>query len=243
MLRFIDISDWQNGIDLEHVAASLDAVAVKATQGESYVSECCDYWIQKLKKMGKSWGFYHFADSRTDPRSQASYFIANCSNYFGEGIPILDWEDLYENGELVSSPTIDWVNSFVDQVHKLTNVWPWVYGNPWRFAQGQLNQNCAVWVADYPEVASPRFEDAENWQCPEANGNVVAWQFCSDGKLGGYGGNLDLDLFYGNKEQWAAYAKGDNRIGGAANSSDNNGNAAVVLENDEMKVTVEVKNG
>lgn len=232
MMRFIDISDWQNGIDLEHVAASLDAVVVKATQGAYYVSEeCCDYWVQKLKKMGKPWGFYHFADARTDPVTQARYFVDNCLNYFGEGVPILDWEDLYEYGELVSSPTIDWVNSFVNQVHELTNVWPWVYANPWRFDQGQLNQNCAVWVAEYPEVVRPSFETAESWQCPEANGNVIAWQFCSDGKLGGYDGDLDLDLFYGNMKAWDAYAKGDRKT--FADET--------VFENDKMKVTVEVK--
>lgn len=241
MMCFIDISDWQNGIDLEHVAAPLDAVVVKATQGESYVSECCDYWVQKLKKMGKPWGFYHFADARTDPLTQASYFVDNCANYFGEGIPILDWEDLYENGEIVSSPTIDWVNAFVARVHDLTNVWPWVYGNPWRFDQGQLNRNCAVWVADYPEVISPSFEDAENWQCPEANGNVVAWQFCSDGRLNGFPNDLDLDLFYGNKEQWAAYAKGSRQTSSPSDGNANSNVSTTVLENDKMKVTVEVK--
>lgn len=239
MMRFIDISDWQNGIDLEHVAAPLAAVVVKATQGDYYVSECCDYWVQKLKKMGKPWGFYHFADARTDPISQANYFIDNCLNYFGKGIPILDWEDLYENGELVSSPTIGWINSFVNQVHKLAAVWPWVYGNPWRFDQGQLNQNCAVWVAEYPEVVSPSFEHAKNAQCPEANGNVVAWQFCSDGRLNGYDGNLDLDLFYGDVKAWNAYAVGDRKT--TTQVLPTPSKDETVFENDKMKVTVEVK--
>lgn len=234
MMRFIDISEWQNGIDLERVAAQIGAVVVKATQGDYYVSECCDYWVQKLKKTGKPWGFYHFADARTDPITQASYFVDNCFNYFGEGVPILDWENLYENGELVSSPTIDWVNLFVNRVHELTNVWPWVYGNPWRFNHGELDQNCAIWVADYPEVASPSFENAESWQCPEANGNVVAWQFCSDGKLGGYDGNLDLDLFYGDAKAWKAYAAGNRKTESPPKDT-------TVFENDEMKVTVEVK--
>ena len=229
MMRFMDISDYQNGIDLEHVAASLDAVAVKATENDCYVSECCDYWVQKLKKMGKPWGFYHFAGDK-DARTEAAFFVSNCENYFGEGIPILDWE-----GE----QTIDWVNEFAARVHELTNVWCWVYGNPWRFDQGQLNQNCAVWIADYPDVAQPSFEDAENWLCPEANGNVVAWQFCSDGKLGGYGGNLDLDLFYGSKEQWAAYAKGDRKA--VVPTQPAQSKNETVFENDEMKVTVEVK--
>lgn len=235
MLKFIDISSHQEGLSLPDVQDSIDAVVIKATQGSYYVNPFCDEWTQQAIGLSMPWGFYHFADARTDAISQANFFVDNCLNYFGRGIPILDWEDLYENGELVSSPTIEWVNAFVDQVHKLTSVWCWVYGNPWRFDQGQLNQNCAIWIADYPEVASPDFEDAKGWRCPEAKGNVVAWQFCSDGRLGGYYGHLDLDLFYGNKEQWNAYAKGDNRY------SIGDSNAATVLENNKMKVTVEIK--
>lgn len=238
-MRFMDISDWQNGIDLDHVASNLDAVVVKATQGDYFVSVCCDYWVQKLKKTGKPWGFYHFADSRNDATVEANFFVEHCANYFGEGIPILDWEDLHNNGEVVSSPSIDWVNRFVEQVHKLTNVWCWVYGNPWRFDQGKLNENCAIWIASYPEIASPSFEDAENWQCPEANGNVVAWQFCSDGKLRGYDGKLDLDLFYGNVKAWNAYAKGGRKTHVPVQISAQN---ETVFENDEMKVTVKLKN-
>lgn len=231
MMRFMDISDWQNGIDLEHVAASLDAVVVKATENNYYVSECCDHWVQKLQKMGKPWGFYHFAGDK-DARAEAEFFVSNCENYFGKGIPILDWE-----GE----QSIDWVNEFVARVHELTSVWPWVYGNPWRFDQGQFNQNCAVWVAYYPEVTSPSFEDAESWQCPEANGNVVAWQFCSDGRLGGYGGNLDLDLFYGDAKAWNAYAEGSRKTPAPLQPTPSKNET--VFENNEMKVTIEVKNG
>ena len=224
-MRFIDISDWQNGIDLERVASSLDAIVVKATENNYYVSECCNYWVQKLKKIGKPWGFYHFAGDK-DARIEAEFFVSNCENYFGDGLPILDWE-----GE----QSIGWVNEFVEHVHELTGVWPWVYGNPWRFDQGKLNENCAVWIASYPDVISPSFEDAENWQCPEANGNVVAWQFCSDGTLKGYGGNIDLDLFYGDAKAWNAYAVGDRESTVPPQDE-------AVFENDKMKVTVKIKN-
>lgn len=225
MMRFMDISDWQNGIDLDRVASNLDAVVVKATESDYYVSECCDYWAQKLKKIGKPWGFYHFAGDKP-AKTEAEFFVSNCENYFGSAIPILDWE-----GE----QSISWVNEFVQRVHELTNVWCWVYGNPWRFDQGKLNENCAIWVASYPDVVSPSFENAESWQCPEANGNVVAWQFCSDGRLKGYDGNLDLDLFYGDEKAWNAYATGDRDK--TAPMQDE-----TVFENDEMKVTVTLKN-
>ena len=31
------------------------------------------------------------------------------------------------------------------------------------------------------------------------------WQFCSDGRLSGYNGNLDAGLFYGDANAWNAY--------------------------------------
>lgn len=239
MLKFLDTSNWQGGYNPALTGA--DAVIVKATQGDWFVDGCCDPVVQQAKAIGMPWGFYHFADARTDAANQASFFVDNCLNYFGEGIPVLDWEDLYEDGELVSSPSIDWVNTFVERIHELTNVWPWIYANPWRFNLGGVNKNCARWVAAYPEVTSPTWQQAQGWECPSADGNVVAWQFCSDGSVDGIGGNVDLDLFYGTKEQWAAYAKGDNRDSGTPGGNASGNVSATVLENDEYKVTVERK--
>lgn len=109
-------------------------------------------------------------------------------------------------------------------------MWPWIYGNPWRFNQGGVNPNCARWVADYPEVASPTWSQAQDWICPAAEGNVVAWQFCSDGFANGISGKVCLDLFYGNKANWESYA---NPKKAEYQSS--------VLENNKYVVTVREK--
>ena len=37
------------------------------------------------------WGFYHFMNGE-DPIAQAKHFVASCRNYFGNGIPVLDYE-------------------------------------------------------------------------------------------------------------------------------------------------------
>ena len=47
-LKGIDISNWQNGIDLSAVPA--DFVICKATQGTWYVSPDCDRQYQQAKK-------------------------------------------------------------------------------------------------------------------------------------------------------------------------------------------------
>lgn len=230
-MRFIDISNWQGGIDLPALLPNVDGIVCKATEGATFVDPYCDGWVQQCINEGKPWGFYHFAGSG-DAIEEATHFIQNTINYFEHGIPVLDWE---------GNQSGDWVNEFVAEVYSSTHVWPWIYGNPWRFNQGGVEPNCARWVAEYPAVTSPSFEQAESWECPEAEGNVVAWQFCSDGQVNGYNGNLDCSLFYGTEKQWKAYAKGDNRDSSTVSGNADSNVSANVLENDEYKITIERK--
>lgn len=229
MLNFLDTSNWQGGYNPALTGA--DAVIVKATEGTNYVDPYCDPTIQQAIVNGMPWGFYHFAGGG-DATSEAAFFVDNCRNYFDQGTPVLDWE---------GNQGVDWVNSFVEYVHAQTGVWPWIYANPWRFNQGGVNPNCARWVASYPDAVSPTWTQAQSWGCPAADGNVVAWQFCSDGIVNGIAGNVDLDLFYGTKEQWQAYARGDNGPVNDGNASGSDSDGVAVLENDTYKVTIERK--
>ena len=225
MLRGIDISSWQAGLVVAQLQG-IDFVITKATEGTGYVNECCDPWVQQCRNLGKPWGFYHFAGDN-GATEEAAFFINNTSNYFGEGVPVLDWE---------GTQNAAWVNTFVEKVHEQTGIWPWIYANPWRFNQGGVNENCMRWVADYPDVAHPTFEQAETWDCPEAQGLVGCWQFCSDGQIAGYTGMLDCNLFYGDLAAWNAYAHVPESVQPSPEPSGQS-----VLENDEYRVVVERK--
>lgn len=229
MLNFLDTSNWQGGYNPALTGA--DAVIVKATEGIDFVDPYCDSIIQQAIAAGMPWGFYHFAGDG-DAAEEATHCIQNTINYFGHGIPVLDWE---------GGQSVDWVNEFVAEVYSSTRVWPWIYANPWRFDQGGVNPDCARWVASYPDVASPTWSQAQSWGCPAADGNVVAWQFCSDGAVNGIAGNVDLDLFYGSKEQWSAYARGDRRPDNIVDGGGNASGGVAVLENDDYMVTIERK--
>ena len=237
-MRGIDISNHQGraGFKISNHLHQIDFCICKATQGVNFVDAYCDVFVQTLISAGKPWGFYHFGDARNDPIKEADYFYRNTFNYFGHGIPILDWEDLYENGMLVSSPPVEWVNYFTGRIYELTYIHSWIYGNPLRFNQGGVDKNCMCWIASYPNVVSPPL-DYDLPDVPETDGLVGAWQFCSDGKLKGYGGALDLDLFYGDTDGWSKYA---GRSG--VDSGDSAGDKDVAtLENDEYRVTIERK--
>ena len=234
MLNFIDISSYQADLNLVAVSSSIQGVIVKATEGTSYVNPYCDRHYQQAKSANLLRGFYHFAGSG-DPLAETAFFYRNVLGYLHDGIPVLDWE---------GNQTVDWVNQFVRQFHNLTGIWPWIYANPWRFNQEGVEPNCARWVASYPEVAHPTFAQAASWKCPTANGNVVAWQFCSDGRISGYNSNLDCSVYYGDRESWLRYADSNSLGGGIAGSDGGNGSAGappVTLENETYKITVERK--
>lgn len=193
MLKFIDISSWQGDIDLSPLP--IDAVVVKATEGLTYVNPYCDKKIQQAINLGLEFGFYHYARSN-DPIAEANFFIDNCLGYFNHGIPVLDWEE---------DQSVDWVNKFVQHVIDRTGINPWIYANPWRFNQGGVNMVCDRWIASYPNVSHPDLEyDPGN--VPNTDGAVCAWQYCSDGRINGYSGNLDLNHFYGDVDAWRRYA-------------------------------------
>lgn len=202
-LKFIDISNWQRGVDVMSVVRNggLTAVIVKATEGTGYVDPSCDGFVSTLRANGVRFGFYHFAGNG-DAVSEADFFRRNTTGYEKAGIPVLDWE---------GNQDVAWVNRFVERYHELTGVWPWVYANAWRFNQGTVNENCGRWVAGYPSNGITDIDYGLNNDMPYSvnNGLVCAWQFSSSVRIAGYGGNLDGDVFYGDAAAWARYADPD----------------------------------
>lgn len=201
-MRFIDISGWQGDIDLAAMKKNggIQAVIVKATEGLGYVSDDCDREIREAISLGLRFGFYHFA-RHGSPEAECDYFIKHTGGYQKHGIPVLDWED---------DQTIDWVNRWVKRYHDKTGVWPWVYGNAWRFNQGTVNVNCGRWIAGYPRNGITDINYGLNNDMPYKvnNGLVCAWQFSSSVKISGYSGGLDGNVFYGDEAAWDKYAGG-----------------------------------
>ena len=200
MVKFIDISNYQTGIDIKAVVENggLGAVVAKATEGTNFVDSQCDVHVQQCIANKVPFGYYHFARNN-DAEAEAEFFRDNTRNYEHHGIPILDWE---------AGQSVAWVNAFVGHYHALTGIWPWVYGNAWRFNQGTVDTNCGRWIAGYPAEGITDINYGVDNEMPYEvnNGIVCAWQFSSSVRIAGYGGNLDGDVFYGDAKAWAAYA-------------------------------------
>lgn len=203
VMRGIDISKWQSGIDLSAVNA--DFVIVKATEGIGYVDKSCDGFFQKALSLGKKLGFYHFARPTNDPVREADFFYNNCRGYFGKGIPILDWES-------GNTSNVAWAKRWLDRVYQLSGVKPVIY-----MSESVVNANnwSAVAAADYGLWVAKYRDNNPDYNYNMANAGsrpkvkwwkfYCMWQWTSTGRLNGYGGYLDCDVFYGDQSTWDAY--------------------------------------
>ncbi|MCI7725402.1 MAG: LysM peptidoglycan-binding domain-containing protein [Erysipelotrichaceae bacterium] len=202
----IDISNWQRGIDLSKVPC--DFVIAKATEGIGYVDKSCDGFIQQAFKLGKKIGFYHFArpTANNDPIREADFFYENCKGYFGKAIPILDWEA--ENKHNVA-----WAKKWLDRVYQRSGVKPVIYMsesvvNSYDWSS-VANADYGLWVAKYRDNnADYNYNMANAGRRPRVKWwkFYCMWQWTSSGRLNGYNGNLDCNVFYGDGSTWDAYA-------------------------------------
>ena len=202
----IDISSWQRDINLSAIKA--DFVIVKATEGIGYVDKSCDMLFQKALSLGKKLGFYHFArpTANNDPIREADFFYENCKGYFGKAIPILDWEA--ENKQNVA-----YAKAWLDRVYQRSGVKPVIYMsesvvNSYDWSSVS-NADYGLWVAKYRDN-NPDY----NYNMANAGSRpkvkwwkfYCMWQWTSTGRLSGYNGNLDCNVFYGDGTTWDKYA-------------------------------------
>lgn len=200
----IDISNWQSSIDLTKL--KFDFVICKATEGVSFVDRYCDRFIQTAKQMKKPYGFYHFAHPTNNAITEAQFFYNNTKNYFGEGIPVLDWEAENKND-------VQWALTWLNEVKRLSGVKPMIY-----MSESVVNAydwspvvagDYGLWVAKYRDNQPDYNYDmssAGNKPSVKWWKGYAMWQWTSVGHLNGYAGSLDCDVFYGNEATWKAYA-------------------------------------
>lgn len=208
----IDISSWQRGIDL--AAVPCDFVIVKATEGTSYLNPYCGENLRQAEGLGKKLGVYHFAGGG-NPDAEADYFAANVKNSVGKAIFVLDWE-------IQDAPNgPEWAKRWLDRVYELTKVKPMIYMSNYlvnhRNWSAVASSGYRLWNAYYYNYGTPMGYNPDA-PLPERLGaweTAALYQYTSEGRLPGYSGNLDLDVFYGGPADWDAYTKVSGRPGPA----------------------------
>ena len=201
-LNGIDISNWQQGIDLSKVPC--DFVIAKATQGTGYVSSDCSRQVEQALALGKCVGIYHYVGGG-HAVGEADYFVDNCRNWVGKVVFCLDWE---------SEQNAAWGNeAYLEQVaarvKERIGVPPVIYVQASRYQQVKAvadRQNCGLWIAQYADMNATGYQQTP-WN--EGAYSCAIRQYSSAGRLDGWGGNLDLNKFYGDRAAWSKYAGGN----------------------------------
>lgn len=204
-LNVIDIASWQMGINVGAGGVAADGVIIKATGGTGYVNPDCDRAFQQAIKSGKKVAVYHYAHElgfQGTAQQEADFFLKNVQGYIGKAILILDWES-------DNKGDVAWAKAWLDHVQSKTGVKPLFYTytgvlNSYNFSS-IANADYGLWVANYGTDAPQGYSQPNPPISPYWKSTAM-YQYTSNGFLNGWNKRLDLNVFYGDKKAWDAYA-------------------------------------
>lgn len=204
----IDVSNWQCGMDVANVQA--DFVIVGTTWGTGGVSNVClsngvntdaDRMLNAAYKSGKKIGVYHYARGG-NPEAEARFFVNQNRSRVGKAMLILDWE----SQDNTAWGDTQWPRRWAFEVKRLTGVNPVIYTMDsayWQVSGMPQSHNTGLWIAQYASNAPTGYQSVP-WRLG-TRGEAMR-QYTSNGRVGGYAGRLDLDLFRGDRVAWDKYA-------------------------------------
>lgn len=208
----IDVSNWKFGINLDNVP--YDYIGFRATQGrgvrDPYMAQMSD-----MNRRGKNRDevYYHFVSEGNSVESEANNFIEMVKDRLRPQDSVcLDWER--QGGGLVRYP-LEWAQRWMQIVESQLGKRPWVYtgqDNARIFSGSDIAEQNPLWIPHYGRAASTGGYDSapDNVRPIHDFKRVVGWQFTDKGRLPGYGGALDLNIFNfdpGQGIEWAGNVK------------------------------------
>lgn len=179
MIRVIDVSHYQGGVDFHAVAASgVDGAYIKATEGADwpdpqFVANLLGGWTAGLPI-----GAYHYLTA-ADPEKQARWFLQQINTRPLSLLPALDVERAYGRGDGVAARALEWLRI----VRAELDVRPVVYCGP-AFAAVHLANapglaEYPLWVAHYTDAIVPG-------RCPPWPRDAWAlWQWTAKARING----------------------------------------------------------
>lgn len=192
MAEGVDVANHQSDIDWNAAhAGGIEFAYIKVTEGIGYVDPRVDAHLPAARAAGLTTGLYHYARPDTNPpEADAESFAAQAmqrgSTKAGNLPPCLDMEQLAQGVDMV-----DWTKRFLARVRDLTGYGPaMIYANTsWWNNQlgggGWLDDQTWAWVAHYGRAAGD-----PGWKGDRA----VMHQYASDGRIPGYGANIDRSV-------------------------------------------------
>lgn len=188
----IDVSKWQGDIDFKKVRESgAEFVMIRigyqdGFDGDYIMDPYFKQNMEKAKENNLKIGiyFYSYSNSIEESEKQAEWVINNLKNYEIDLPVVYDWEvwssfnsinaslhkfNLMAETFLKKIEDAGYKSMLYSSKNYLENIW-------------EL-QNYKTWLAHYTNKTN-------------YNGNYYMWQMCSDGKIDGINGYVDIDILY-----------------------------------------------
>ncbi|MEJ1301876.1 GH25 family lysozyme [Lactiplantibacillus plantarum] len=208
-LNGFDVASYQAGMNVGKVTG--DFVLVKATEGIDYTNPEFNEHAKQTLSAGKKLGVYHFIRNDSDIKQQADYFLTVVKPYIGKAMLVLDFENT-TGSTIQNQAGVGLAKQWLDYVYQQTGVRSVLYTGlscenalDW---SSVVKANYGLWIAQYNNYNvvngyQPRdlYGSFKHWK------TAVMFQYTSTGRLPGWNGNLDFDVFYGDKSAWDKYAK------------------------------------
>ena len=186
VMRGIDVSEWQGGIDFESVRKSgIEVVYIRACYGGNYTDPYFRRNASDAFKAGLKFGCYHYitATNVEQARQQARYFAKVIRSEPYTCRPAMDFESF---GSLSSAQINAIATAYLTELKAATGVIPAIYSDA-NAAANTFDASLAVyplWVADW---------GADE---PADNGKWKYWsgfQYSDTGRVDGINTAVDLD--------------------------------------------------
>lgn len=188
----IDVSKWQGDIDFSKLkSAGVEFVIIRigsstGINGENFIDSKFIQNIKNANSVGIPVGvyFYSYANSVDRAISDAKWIIENIKNYKVE-LPIaFDWENWgsFNTYELSFFGLTNMAKRFMDTV-KDAGYDAMLYSSKTYLENIWMSVDYPVWLAHYTKNTNYA-------------GDYSYWQICSNGRVDGINGDVDIDIRY-----------------------------------------------
>lgn len=187
-MKIIDISHWQGNIDWAKVAKQFKVAFMKCTESTAFLDDKFSKNKKEARENGILCGYYHFARGG-DFKQEADWFLSNIGDIKEGELVALDYE-IYT----LADPA-EWCKNWLEYVESKIGFKPLLYTyhaiiNKYDWKKVS-DGNFGLWVARY---GLQQTEPNEKYAPAIGSWAFYAiWQYCSQGKVDGIGGNVDLN--------------------------------------------------
>ncbi len=188
----LDVSEWQGSIDFEKIKESgvefliLRVGGTKGRTGDYFLDSEFINNIENANKYGIPVGlyFYSYATSMEKAKENANFVLNQIKDYKVD-LPIaFDWEEWsnYNKYNLSFFNLTNMAEEFIKTVEK-KGYKGMLYSSKAYLEDIWLKNNNIIWLAHYTKQT-------------DYEGDYMFWQMCSNGRIDGINGDVDIDIMY-----------------------------------------------